>query len=105
MGLERMDDEWTKLLSEMKEHGNSVSLEPELSRTLYERITAYFVYRHFAAAKDPEDAVRRLKFAFLSTMTVCCLSILHPGCDALRLYSAEIEYSDVNVERILADLI
>lgn len=101
LGLERMDEDWTKLLQMMQAGGNTVHLEPELSRTMYEHIAACFVYRHFAEAENRAEAIQRLIFAFFSTMTVCCLNVLCPGCDALRLYSAEIEYSDENVDKIL----
>lgn len=99
--LERLDEGWTKLLQQMERYGGDIELEPRLSDIRYERIAGYFIYRHFAAAQSIEEAVLRLKFAFLSTMIVCCMDILSSDVEALRLYSAEIEYSDENTDKIL----
>lgn len=96
--LERMDDEWTALLESLCAAAPA-PLEPRLSDLRFERIAEYFVYRHFAAAESEQEAALRLQFAFLSTMLVCAA-----GGDTeniLRLYSAEIEYSDENIARIL----
>ena len=65
-------------------------------------VAAYLVYRHFAAG-DPEEAGRRLRFCFFAAQLVCALDPL--SADALRLFSAEIEYSDENVEKLCAWLI
>ncbi len=95
--LERMDEAWTALLKKLEP---APKLEPRLSRTRYARLAAYLVYRHFAAAQTETEAARRLQFCFHAARLVCALEPYSP--DALRLFSAEIEYSDENVEKICA---
>lgn len=102
LGLERMDDSWTALLSEMGGYDSVPTLFESLDDIKYTRIAHYFVFRHFASAEDPDDAADILAFAFLSTMIVCFLDLLGHSEDALRLYSAEIEYSDENIALIKA---
>ena len=95
--LERMDGEWTKLLETLAAMSEP-ELEPRLSDVRYARIAAYLVYRHFAAAESETAAAARLQFCFLAVRLVCALEPF--SADALRLFSAEIEYSDENVEKI-----
>jgi hypothetical protein len=90
-----MDESWTALLKKLEP---APELEPRLSRTRYARLAAYLVYRHFAAAETEAEAARRLQFCFHAARLVCALEPYSP--DALRLFSAEIEYSDENVEKI-----
>lgn len=95
--LERMDEEWTKLLETLAARPVP-ELEPRLSDVRYARIAAYLVYRHFAAAESEREAAARLQFCFLSVRLICALEPFSD--DALRLFSAEIEYSDENVEKL-----
>ena len=93
--LERMDGDWTALLKTL---AHTSAPEPPLSTARYARIAAYLVYRHFAAAESEAEARARLQFCFHAVRLVCALEKYSP--DALRLFSAEIEYSDENVEKI-----
>ena len=95
--LERMDGDWTKLLEKLSVLPEP-QLEPRLSDVRYARIAAYLVYRHFASADPEREAAARLQFCFLAVRLVCALEPC--SADALRLFSAEIEYSDENVEKI-----
>lgn len=99
--LECMDETWTSLLERLAQSGNTAYSELSLNDILYERIAEYFVYRHFACGNTERDCALRLQFAFLSTRIICCLNTLGAR-DALRMYSAEIEYSDENENAILA---
>ena len=95
--LERMDESWTVLLEKLAA-APPKEPEPRLNDGRYGRIAAYLVYRHFASAEDGEAAGRRLQFCFYAARLVCALELFSP--DALRLFSAEIEYSDENVEKL-----
>ena len=95
--LERMDEAWTALLEALAA-AEPEELEPRLNDNRYMRLAQYLVYRHFAAAEDMAEAGRRLQFCFYAVRLVCALERYSP--DALRLFSAEIEYSDENVERV-----
>lgn len=103
LGLERLDEGWAERMKKLAENG-CPPLEPTLSTLRYSRIAAYFVYRHFAQAENREDAIKRLRFAFLSTMHVCALDLLFPDGENLRMYSSEIEYSDENIPALLSIL-
>lgn len=98
--LERLDPHWTELLEEMKKHSFTPALFDRLNDVKYTRIAHYFIFRHFLSAETAVEAAKLLVFALLSTMTVCFLDLLGYSEDALRLYSAEIEYSDENIVRI-----
>ena len=100
LGLERMDESWTVLLGEMSRHASAPALNERLDDIRYTRMAHYFIFRHFASAEDHDDAADTLVFAFLAVMTVCFLEQLGHAEDALRLFSAEIEYSDENVALI-----
>ena len=62
------------------------------------RLAAYLVYRHFTGAHSDSEAARLLQFCFFAVRLVCALEPYSE--DALRLFSAEIEYSDENVEKL-----
>lgn len=100
--LERINEAWTGLLETLAAAPAPES-EPRLSDVRYERIAAYLVYRHFAAAESEAQAAQRLQFCFLAVRLICALEPF--SGDALRLFSAEIEYSDENVEAICGWLV
>ena len=97
--LERMDEDWTGLLEKLAAAPVSEP-EPCLSTTRYTRVAAYLVYRHFASADSEAEAALRLQFCFYALRLICALEPY--SADALRLFSAEIEYSDENVEKTCA---
>lgn len=95
LSLERMDEAWTAAL----EHWDGRLLPPERTLSVpLENLLVYFLFRHRTEETD-ETAV-----AF-SVLSVRVIASMHAeGCGSLRelsrLYSAEIEYSDENVEKI-----
>ena len=94
--LERMEDSWTQLLEELASAPEQ-ALEPHLSSMRYARIAEYLIYRHFSSGAE-EEAASRLRFCFYAAELICALEPLSQ--EALRLFSAEIEYSDENIEKI-----
>lgn len=93
--LERMDEAWTALLETL---AAAPVTEPRMEDARYMRLAAYLVYRHFAAAESMAEAGARLRFCFHAVYLVAALERF--SGEALRLFSAEIEYSDENVEKI-----
>lgn len=105
--LERLNDEWTDKLKRT----NFLSLNtPQKNSVALEQIAYYFIHRHVSAAIDETDLKSRLAFCVLSLLiinSVC--SYVSNGeeyslkviCDVARDYSAEIEYSDDNVNALL----
>ena len=95
LGLERMDKAWTELLD-----GDLTYDAPD--GIVFERLAAYFVYRHFSAAENRKDAGLMLKFSFLSVYMIAALK--GELSEKIRLYSAEIEYSDENIALITEEI-
>ena len=93
--LERLDDEWTEKLMSARGDGAAEGIACE-------RIAEYFIFRHFASAEDRGEAARRLKFCCLSAWFIAALG--GDTEETTRMYSAEIEYSDENMEKIMDEI-
>jgi lysine-N-methylase len=103
MELERMDESWTEKLNMLK------SLpEPDIRLTArfepgYRNLLWYFIYRHFMSALDDGDIISKLRFAVLAASVVRALDGLCGESERVenaRLFSAEIEYSEENLEAL-----
>lgn len=105
LGLEQMDDDWGRRLQRLSANGAPGDMLCAMDRPRYERIAEYFIFRHFAAAETEKQRQESLLFAFLSAAMVSALdSALGESTENLRLYSAEIEYSDENIDRIYHEI-
>lgn len=111
--LERLEASWTDRLMELKE--TELSGVPELDssewETAFEQLLVYFLYRQLPFALDDGEYEGRAAFCVLSYRIIRELCRVHAvlygdvSLDDLveiaRQYSAEIEYSDENVEALL----
>ncbi len=117
LGLERLDENWTKLVLKLKDFGGDTAEFDRfmLSRqTEYEQFLVYLIYRHFANAPDFDSAVARARFAVLGYEILRSLGAiifsekgdftLSDQIELARLFSSEIEYSDENLYTILDGL-
>ncbi|MBR6618889.1 MAG: flagellin lysine-N-methylase [Clostridia bacterium] len=102
--LERLDKEWEEKLILLKST-NHFFIETEF-QTAFEQLLVYFLYRHMPLALYDGDVVSKVGFAIISVKIIAaifsqleCKSI-DTLADLARMYSAEIEYSDENPERI-----
>ena len=68
-----------------------------------EQMLFYFLHRHLTDAPTEKEAAVRVSFAVLSRRAVGMLSRGDEG-EVLRAYSAEVEYSEENVEELLSAL-
>ena len=78
--------------------------------TEYEQLLAYFLYRHVPEALDDGDVSSKAAFAVASVRLLFALGALHfllhgdftveDQIALCRLYSAEVEYSDDNMEAL-----
>lgn len=102
LSLERMDERWTEMLRLLRSRESET--EPELADPRYEKFFCYLLYRHFITAENREEQLDRLFFCTIGTMLVASLDLAEPELrdEHIRLFSAEIEYSDENVEKICA---
>lgn len=94
--LERMDTAWDVILARTPS-------DPAASCAHGEQMLFYFLHRHLTDAPTPEEAAARVSFAVLSRRAVSMLSQGDEG-EVLRAYSAEVEYSEENVEELLSAL-
>ena len=111
--LERLEESWTDRLLELKNADLSAVPFPDDGEweTAFEQLLVYFLYRHLPGALDDGDYEGRAAFAVLSYKIIRALchthAVLHGEVtidnliEIARQYSAEIEYSDENVEMIL----
>ncbi|MBR2949433.1 MAG: flagellin lysine-N-methylase [Lachnospiraceae bacterium] len=111
--LERLEESWTDRLQEMKD--TDISDAPLLGTAeweiAFEQLLVYFLYRQLPFALDDGEYEGRAAFCVLSYRIIRDLcrvhAVLHGGVglddlvDLARQYSAEIEYSDENVEALL----
>ncbi len=102
--LERLDPAWEDYLLRLKMPPSLLSAEWEIP---LEQLAVYFVYRHLSAGLDDGKINERVLFAMLSTAIIQQIFAADPilsmdqFIEIARLYSAEIEYSDENIDRLL----
>lgn len=104
--LERLDPAWTPLLTALGERGRAVP-DPAEPDAVWEQLLVYFLYRHFLAAWEDGDVGGKAALAVLSVRLLRCLRGLHPGVpltELCRMYSAEVEYSQDNLDALLDEL-
>lgn len=72
------------------------------SQTVIEQLLCYFIYRHVSTAKTEEELLVKLIFSLLSTEFIISVakSTGQSVFDVARSYSAEIEYSNDNLDKI-----
>lgn len=106
--LERLDKGWTDCLQTLQSDFLPRSF-PQWE-TAFEQLLVYFLYRHFPAALWDGDMESKAAFAVLSVRMLqwlCSAKADVTFSDLLnfaRLYSAEIEYSDENLELLFEAL-
>lgn len=113
LGLERLDPAWGTLLTALCDFGEpDISVLREDLDIPFEQLLLYFLYRHLANAEDSNGLRARITFSVLSFQMIralCAFQMQTQGSCTLdelvefaRLYSAEIEYSEENMEALLA---
>jgi len=101
--LERLDPAWDKALDSL---GHPAAPPPWMD-LIFENFTVYMLYRHLPGAMDDEDIPGRTALCVLSSRMLMALCAAKPDCttadciDLARMYSAEIEYSQENIEELL----
>lgn len=99
LSLERLDDSWTDVLIKLKSAQN---IEITASDKEQENLATYFLYRYIATAKSFSDIQKCSFFAVLSVKMICAAgAVLGDICEAARMYSGEVEYSEENLFEIM----
>ena len=102
--LERLDPRWDDALDLLDMPRQSL---PHSFDTAIENFTVYLLYRHLPGALEDDDIAGRTAFCVLSAQILMALCAAKPGCtmedllDFARMYSAEIEYSQDNIDALL----
>lgn len=102
--LERLEDDWSDVLRGLSDAPDAEP--PTELQTAFERLFVYFLYRHIPGALDDERLSQRIAFAAHSVKVLRLLCAAHGNTadvltDLARRYSAEIEYSDENLDTLL----
>lgn len=107
LSLERLDEGWTYRLEQLRRQNKTpLPATPEWECAL-EQLAVYFLYRHLPSALTDGDYAGYVMLAVLSFRMICdvCSAEEKPSietlCDTARMYSAEIEYSQQNIDAIL----
>lgn len=114
--LERLNDAWADRLQELRTHAGCSEdiLAAEEWELAFEQLMVYLLYRHIPAAMTDGDAIGHLVCCALMWAIVRRLCAVHYAIHGslvmedmvqiCRMCSSEIEYSDVNIDEILARL-
>lgn len=117
--LERLEDAWTTHLTALRRGWAKADLQGfdrfmAARQTEYEQFLVYLLYRHFANAPDLQEAALRAAFAALGYSLLYALGAVQwtehgtftfaHQVELARLFSAEIEYSEENLDRVLDTL-
>lgn len=105
LSLERMDEKWTAELEKLAE----CDAFDVPNTTEFEQLLAYFLYRHIPECYEDFEPESKILFAVLSVQIIGALFQKSGGTveeliDIARAYSAEIEYSDENPQKIYDEL-
>ena len=113
--LENLDPKWSEILEIMGETDSEFT-DAERYRcpeVWQEQLIVYFLLRHTPIVLSGASFSDYLKFALLSFFMVReAAAVMSNGddvsfealCEAARLYSSEIEYSDENVDELILEL-
>ena len=117
-GLERLDADWTEKLRELADSRGPdfTAFDRRMAdrQQEYRNMLAYFLYRHLPEALDDGDAAGKVAFAVLSCRFLRALGAvwyekhgtftLADQTELFRMYSAEIEYSEDNLDACYEEL-
>ncbi len=104
LSLERLDEEWTKLLECLTEFDEKI-FEDDAYQQKLENLACYFVFRHFSDGIYEGDYEARIKFCLASCYMIAALTQNDGDIeDIARMYSSEVEYSEENMVVIIKEV-
>lgn len=102
LNLERLDNEWSKMLEELKSSDNVQIAKPYSNEKALKNLLIYFIYRHLGESICDSCFNGRLLFSIISCYIISALcNIGYNIEDVARMYSSEIEYSDENLNNLI----
>ncbi len=108
LSLERLDSTWTNELDILK--NADITSKSSLPDEPFEQLLVYFIYRHLPESMYDLRFSERIAFSVISVMIIYTLCAAQDGdmknlADIARMYSAEIEYSEENINKLLEFII
>ena len=100
--LEIMNPEWLNILNSDSLKNNYFQLDSIPDNIITMRVIDYFLYRYFLVRHETPTVI--LEFALLSVWIIYKAAGIIGLEEAVRLYSAEIEYSDDNMTKVMGEL-
>jgi len=112
LSLERLDEAWTEKLESIEgfSFGGEI-FEEKAMQKLFEQLAVYFVFRHLIRAIWDGDFASVVKFTLGSCYLLGALLAyqkekngtisLADMVETVRMYSAEVEYSEENLEALM----
>ncbi len=104
--LERLDTQWEKYIGLLNAESDTTLFEWDI---IFEQLAVYFVLRH--SLEDLNDGILFSAFSVYIIRKICSVLKAKNGllafseiAEICRMYSAEIEYSDENIETILKSI-
>ncbi|MBQ2614209.1 MAG: flagellin lysine-N-methylase [Clostridia bacterium] len=111
LDLERLDSKWTGLLENLKDFSLDFQIFEEELAIPFEQLVCYFLFRHFTEARWNGDISQRVRMILSGCYLIgglCGWHLQHCGTvtikdmeEYVRMYSAEIEYSEENIDSLL----
>lgn len=100
--LEHMDKDWENVLLSAAPEDDPLAFPSEM----IEQLLVYFLYRHLFAGCQSRLAPFYAGLAVLSVRMILAIARNRQEmlCETARQYSAEIEYSDENIQQLIACL-
>lgn len=101
LSLERLDEGWTALAQAAQ--GAAAPAAPAQWDVPLENLLCYFLYRHIPGALADDDLPGRIALCVWSVQVIRDMAMIHrlPLAEIARMYSAEVEYSEDNVNALL----
>ena len=115
LSLERLDERWGELLCELKKspYGCLDEINVCLPGCSAEQLLVYFAYRHLSGAVVDGNCKGRARLCVMLFYVVRALCAVLAGdgdvsfetvCEAARMLSSELEYSEDNLDELLFEL-
>ena len=106
LSLEYMDEKMPRMLQRLAQT-EGVSFDPGALEIPFEQLLWYMLFRHLAGALEDDLYAERTALCLLNVEMICVLwqmegeRTLESLIEIARMYSAEIEYSDENIQVLL----
>ncbi|MBE7041710.1 MAG: hypothetical protein E7400_07075 [Ruminococcaceae bacterium] len=108
LSLERLDENWTEVLRGLQDFSFDGRIFEEVEFQIpFEQLSVYFVFRHLTDAMWDGDYASRIYFALMSCYLIgavwakCGVFNLEKMAEVARQYSAEVEYSEENLDALM----